>query len=156
MLRACFEQIGANGSQVADGACEDEHVHQLRIGLRRLRTALRIFRADDTSEISLQAAVLFRRFGAARDRAAVGAPLERELNEALADAGLPFKAPPLPASAAEVDPTVLMRLGTAQTLLLDLLALTQAEAPASDDATGVRDTFVRHIDRWHRRARRTG
>jgi len=152
VLRSCLEQISVNGSQVADGAYGDEHVHQLRIGLRRLRTALRMFRSDDVGELPIQAAVMFRRFGAARDQAAVAGPLERELNEALGAAGLTFRAPRLPPADAEADPTALMRLGPAQTVLLDLLALAQSDA-APPDAAGLGDTVTRAIDRWHRRVK---
>ncbi len=152
-LLSCLEQISVNASQVASGAFDDEHVHQLRIGLRRLRTALRLFRDPAFAELAVQAAILFRRFGAARDRAAVAAPLERELAQALAAAGLAFAPPPLPATDTEGDPVVLTRLGPAQTLLLDLFALTQAEpAPPAPDAPGLRNTLARQLTRWHRRA----
>ena len=141
----CLAQISVNASQVADGVYDDEHVHQLRIGLRRLRTALRIFGADDSSELAIQAAVLFRRFGAARDQAAIAGPLERALNDALAGADLPFRAPALPQEEPEADPTVLMRLGPAQALLLDLLALAQSDA-SPVDAPGLREALA-GIDR---------
>jgi inorganic triphosphatase YgiF len=150
VLRSCLAQVSTNASQVADGAYDDEHVHQLRIGLRRLRTALRIFDRADTADLALQAAVLFRRLGAARDQAAVGGPLERELNEALATAGLAFRAPPLPSTDAPADPATLVRLGPAQSLLLDLLALMQSDTPAPD-APALRDALVGRIGRWHRR-----
>jgi inorganic triphosphatase YgiF len=150
VLRSCLAQIAANGSQVADGTYDDEHVHQLRIGLRRLRTALRIFAGADTGELALQAAVLFRRFGAARDQAAVGGPLECELNEALTVAGLPFRAPPLPSTDPPADPTALMRLGPAQSVLLDLLALVQSDT-SPPDAPALPEAIVACITRWHRR-----
>jgi CHAD domain-containing protein len=153
VLLSCLEQIAVNGSQLAAGTFDDEHVHQLRIGLRRLRTALRLFRSDDTGELALEAAVLFRRLGAARDQAAVAGPLERELDEALAAAGLPFRAPAMPPADIDSDPVALMRLGPAQSLLLDLLAVTQSDGAAPAGASGVRDTLVHQIARWHRRVK---
>jgi CHAD domain-containing protein len=43
-----------------------------------------------------------------------------------------------------------MRLGPAQSLLLDLFALTrQPPEAAVDDAPGLRDTLARQIGRWH-------
>ncbi len=41
VLASCFDQVSVNASQVAAGDFGAEHVHQLRVGLRRLRTALR-------------------------------------------------------------------------------------------------------------------
>jgi triphosphatase len=41
VLHACLEQILANASEVAAGNADAEHVHQLRVGVRRLRTAMR-------------------------------------------------------------------------------------------------------------------
>ena len=54
----------------------DAHVHQLRVDLRRLRSALALFGADDGSMPDAGAAALFRALGAARiagpSRAAAG------------------------------------------------------------------------------------
>ncbi|HEX6704226.1 MAG TPA: CYTH and CHAD domain-containing protein [Albitalea sp.] len=153
VLLSCLQQIGANGSQVASGTYGDEHVHQLRVGLRRLRTALRLFR--DTvppDDVALQAAVLFRRLGAARDRAAVAAPLERDLTLALGAAGLAFAAPRLPAVGAEAEPGALMRLGPAQSLLLDLFeqTLEPASVTLPDDGS-LHELLAHQVNRWHRR-----
>ena len=44
VLRSTLDQVLANASEIADSKSSDvdeEHVHQLRVGLRRLRTALR-------------------------------------------------------------------------------------------------------------------
>ena len=152
VLLSCLEQVSVNGSQVASGCYGDEHVHQLRIGLRRLRTALRLFGdGAPAGDIGLRAAELFRHLGAARDRAAVAQPLEQALNAALAEMGLPLRAPPLPAGEAQVEPAQLMRLAPAQSLLLDLLALTQAPAAAAEQAQAgsLRQRLVQHIRRWH-------
>ena len=46
----CLDQVVHNASQIAEGIYEAEHVHQLRVGLRRLRTALRFFE-DRTASI---------------------------------------------------------------------------------------------------------
>ena len=60
VMRSCLDQIAVNASQVASGAYEDEHLHQLRVGLRRLRTALRLFEVDPT--FNLQTSENQRRF----------------------------------------------------------------------------------------------
>lgn len=41
VVAACLDQVLANASDVAGGCSGEEHIHQLRVGLRRLRTALR-------------------------------------------------------------------------------------------------------------------
>ena len=41
ILKACIDQVVANASILAAGQRDDEAVHQLRVGLRRLRTAVR-------------------------------------------------------------------------------------------------------------------
>ena len=46
VLRSCADHIIVNASQIASGEHADEHVHQLRVGLRRLRSALSLFEDD--------------------------------------------------------------------------------------------------------------
>ncbi len=41
VLRSCLKQVLANASEVAGGSMDPEHIHQLRVGIRRLRTAIR-------------------------------------------------------------------------------------------------------------------
>ena len=153
VLRSCLDQISVNASQVAAAQYDPEHVHQLRIGLRRLRTALRMFEVDAAMPgLGEQAAVLFRRLGAARDRAAIAEPLERDLRTALADAGLDFEPPALPPTEDEVEPSALLRLAPAQLLLLDLLAQTQTPPPPPPaDEPPLRDAMARRLNGWHRK-----
>ncbi|HEV7914053.1 MAG TPA: CHAD domain-containing protein [Albitalea sp.] len=154
VLRACLDPISVNASQVADGRCDPEHVHQLRVGLRRLRTALSLFEAEAAMpELAEHASVLFRRLGAARDRVAVAEPLERDLQAALRSAGLDIDAPGLPALDAESEPSVLLRLGPAQMLLLDLLACTQSALPPAADEPPLRKVLTRRLSRWDRTLR---
>jgi inorganic triphosphatase YgiF len=158
VLLSCLDQIAVNASQVASGDHEAEHVHQLRIGLRRLRTALRLFDAtfaDPAREAGLAeaAAALFRGLGVARDRVAIAEPMERELSAALDAAGLRFAAPTLPLPPDAIEPAPLVRGTPAQALLLTLFELTQAEPmAASADDVSIRDQLTRRLRRWHRKA----
>lgn len=43
MIGACLDQVRGNAATVVDGRSMPEHIHQLRIGLRRLRSVLRLF-----------------------------------------------------------------------------------------------------------------
>ena len=70
VVAACLAQILPNASEVAAGSEDAEHIHQLRVGIRRLRTALRELDAlgmgfDPAWEAPLVAA--FRALGAHRD-----------------------------------------------------------------------------------------
>ncbi len=139
VLRSCLEQISVNASQIAAGPQDPEHVHQLRVGLRRLRTALRFFDGAQLAEaidatsrdaMALEAAELFRQLGAARDQTAVAEPLMRALARALEAVGQPGEPPRLPAPVEAIDPTTLVRRVPTQLLLLMLIGRLQAEAPA--------------------------
>ena len=79
VLGPVLEQVLANASELATGSEDEEHVHQLRVGLRRLRTALRELgtlsqRVDPTWDESLArtAAAL----GVLRDNEAVAGAVE--------------------------------------------------------------------------------
>lgn len=70
VVAACLAQILPNASEVAAGSDDAEHIHQLRVGIRRLRTSLRELDAlgagfDPAWEAPLVAA--FRALGAHRD-----------------------------------------------------------------------------------------
>jgi CHAD domain-containing protein len=167
VLAHCLAQILPNASQVADGRCSDEHVHQLRVGLRRLRSALRFFdgwTAPVDATWAVRLAVLFGQLGVARDRDA----LAESLLPALREAGAPlFELPPAPAGPT---PTELLRANEATLLLLDLLAgqiegqaaTAQGPREGQEGAAGVldmaspapvalADAAGARLQRWHRR-----
>ncbi len=170
VLASCADQVIGNASQIASGEHTDEHVHQLRIGLRRLRTALQLF--DQTADpatagsplppvapaLAVAAATLFRRLGAARDQVAIEAGFAADLQAALQAAGVSGAAPSAMASGAEEAPDAVLRETASQGLLLDLLAATQAVEPVAvrsaspGDAPGLRDRLAARLNRWHRRA----
>ena len=93
IAHAALLQILPNAAEVAGGSGLPEHLHQLRVGLRRLRSALRLFAdwsGDADSALALDQALRepFNRLGEARDQ------------DALAAAGGP-PLPPLPAAGVE-------------------------------------------------------
>lgn len=162
VLASCLDQIATNAGVVASGHYADEHVHQLRVGLRRLRSAWRFFAGldapsaaePDAAEGGEVAAALFRALGAARDRAAVGVPLQHELRVALAALGLTLEPPSLPADVDAADPATLVRAASAQLLLLDLFAAVQPDAAAPSEpgsATApLRERVAARLNRWHK------
>ncbi len=156
MLQACAQQVLPNASQVASGSFGDEHLHQLRVGLRRLRAALALFDGvPEAQSLADASAALFRQLGAARDQAAIGAPLRAQLEQAIGAAGLSLIAPGLP-QAVPGDPARAVRAAPAQTLLLDLLAATLPtdDMPAAADAPAMPAVLASRLDRWHRRVSR--
>ena len=179
VLRSCADQVVVNASQVAAGGHGDEHVHQLRVGLRRLRTALQLFAAADAdaaagaraAAIDGGAAALFRSLGNLRDAAVTDSAFSADLAAALHSASVAGEAPLPPArkpgadvTTAVITATTLARSVAAQALLLDLFAVTSC-APADGEGDNEADTvslpapppktravLARRIARWHRKA----
>lgn len=181
VLRSCADQVVVNASQVAAGGHGDEHVHQLRVGLRRLRTALQLFAAADADAAAVAcaaaiddgAAALFRSLGGLRDAAVTDSAFSADLAAALHSAGVAGEAPlasarepgAAAAAAAAAVPavttaTALVRSAAAQGLLLDLLAATSS-APVDGESAResppaqppkTRAVLARQIARWHRKA----
>ena len=159
VLRNGTEQIGVNASQVASGTHGDEHVHQLRIGLRRLRSAVRLFEFGAVpgpgADIAESASQLFRRLGALRDQAAIASAFAADLTAALHSAGVRGEMPAADVAINAASANDVLRGVGAQTFLLDLLAAAHAEAPADDAANGeLKALLARRLKRWHRQAAR--
>ncbi|MBW8844114.1 MAG: CHAD domain-containing protein [Burkholderiales bacterium] len=139
--------IGLAESAQAAPARQSEHVHQLRVGIRRLRSALRAFRdwvAEPPAELVDGLRSLFAALGQVRDRDVLGGGVATEL----ARAG----APPLslPPAAEAPDPGVLIRAPETQRLLLAWItwrAGLQARPGAQDD---LKRLARRRLRRWQR------
>src|SRR5262249_40645477 len=117
VLRATLDQVLANASEVAAGSSNEEHVHQLRVGLRRLRTALRELapldvQIDPKWEAPLAAA--FRRLGDARDRVTAARAVRPLLENAHAPK-VEWRETPA------VDPVAIVHDATFQRTLVDVL-----------------------------------
>jgi triphosphatase len=87
-LECCLKQILGNASEVAAGALDEEIVHELRVGLRRMRTALRELTAfaphvDPAWETVFSRA--FKELGAHRDVVAVIPSILQEMSDAGVD-----------------------------------------------------------------------
>ena len=153
VLRNCADQILANASQLAAGEHAPEHVHQLRVGLRRLRSAIALFDFDDAA-LADAAAALFRALGAARDAAVVDAEFGSALVEAMRRAGVAVDTAPIVPPATALAPATLLRDSTTQVFLLDLLAAMQPEpAAAGADPLPLRELLAAHLNRWHAQVR---
>jgi inorganic triphosphatase YgiF len=159
VVSACLVQILPNASEVAAGSEDEEHIHQLRVGLRRLRSALRELAAlgpglESTWDAPLAQA--FRALGTRRDaqmRESVWLP---RLNAA----GAPALAREAAIAAPATPSHEAVRAPGFQDALVALIGF--SATPANDDVPGALDedaalAHIRHrLDRLARRVLRDG
>ena len=158
VLRSCADQIIGNASQVASGEHAAEHVHQLRIGLRRLRSALRLFdEAAAGPALGAPATLLFKALGDARDQSVVEHEFGARLRSAMQAVGIEGSVPWPAAAGAAVSAADHVRAAASQMFLLDVLAAMQgtsdagAAAPvAAPPVPALRDSLAKRLNRWHR------
>lgn len=150
MVAAALAQVLPNAAVLADGVGQPEHLHQLRVGLRRLRCVLRLFGehagADTTWQPQL--ADLFRRLGASRDLDVWAATLQ----PALVAAGGPALVLLPDVTPADLGPQ--LRDPRVHELWLALLAYAEADAPAVEGDPLLQPVAGRQLQRLHRRLSR--
>ena len=143
MLANPLGQLLANASQLADPAGgTPEHLHQLRVGLRRLRAVIKVYADLSPPELVALApalAALFGKLGAARDLDAMA----ESLWPALRAAGAPLVELPSDPSAG-VDIAALLGAQSTQRLWLDLLGFCQPD-PDLPDAVGLKRRELRRL-----------
>lgn len=150
IVRTCLAQIQRNLSALANGWGEPEHVHLARVGIRKLRTALREFGPSSPAVQPAwgeQLGDVFARLGHTRDRDVLATHLP-----AIEAAGGPaFSLPEhaaADAAAVAHDPEVTL-------LLLDLLEYAYGAPLADpDDAPGLVATVAGELRRLHRQTLR--
>lgn len=162
MLAECRRQVLANLAGVAgDAAYDPEHVHQARVGLRRLRSALRLAGIPRLAALDASAGALARALGQARDRDV----LLGTITPALAQAGAPFVIAATPGAPSDIRGVV--RSAPTQLMLLDLLAAEielqsapsarRSDSPpgeAPDPGLHTKEALEDALARWHRAIRR--
>jgi len=155
----CLAHMTRNAIAVTHGdpALRVEHVHQLRVGIRRLRSALRSFQGwapSPPADLVDGLRALFTTLGLSRDRDVLATGVMAEL----ARQGAP--ALTLSASSAGPDPVAAVSADATQRTLLgwiawraslaEPLAAQVEEAPAPDDAPAFHHHAERRLARWHR------
>ncbi len=133
VMAACLDQVVANAGEIADGNRDDEMIHQLRVGLRRMRTAARELDslcAGFEREWEAPVVAAFEALGEYRDRDTVAQSIEAQLSAA----GSPEPTLP-PLHAAAPDPVGVVRDKDFQCALLDALRFTLDPA-RSDPGAG--------------------
>jgi len=168
VVASCLAQMLPNASEIAagtDGPADEEQVHQLRIGIRRLRTALRELAPLDAGSKVFQAVEwepplveAFRALGELRDREQVVKLAQPRLREA----GAP-EFDPLGDDAKGDSPSAgdVVRAAAFQNVLVSLIGFTALapEEPAavdSVDADGARRLLRKRLQRLHKQAVRDG
>jgi triphosphatase len=132
VIDECLAQITRNAIGVADGdpALRVEHVHQLRIGIRRLRSALRSFQGWVPAPPAVLVnglKSLFATLGRSRDSDVLSSGVMAELAKACAP---PLK---LPVADAGPDPTDSVRADETQRTILAWIAWRAALVRKPDD-----------------------
>jgi triphosphatase len=159
VLGSALEQVLGNAREVASGEATDKHVHQLRVGLRRLRSVLR--ELQDLPELaSLPATVqehltaLFRQLGEHRDALVLVPALERQLAAVHAPLLARDPAAPLPDIGAAV------RDSAFQSAVLSIIGLQHRllEGTATDETNrkALRKTVSKRLRRLHAQSLEAG
>jgi inorganic triphosphatase YgiF len=151
-MESCLAQILGNASEIGAGAGDEEFVHQLRVGLRRLRTALRELRADRQGAAPGWEAILrstFQELGRHRDHAIVLPAIRVKLDAA----GVALVPAPALAVGAR-SPADVVRAALFQRTLLDVLAFTHDRAAGAfggpSKGKSVRASVAKRLDVLHR------
>ncbi|MEO8387956.1 CHAD domain-containing protein [Polaromonas sp.] len=152
-LANCLRQVLENASEIATGASDEEFVHQLRVGLRQIRTALRELRglgpeAEPAWERSFARAA--RELGAHRDAVTV----VPAIRAAMIAAGLKWDGEPKSASLIR-SPQSVVRDAEFQQTMLAILAFcrSQSDQGMQDRRArrALRAKLVRAIEALHRK-----
>lgn len=148
LLQSALEQVLANASDLADGLAEADTIHQLRVGLRRLRTVLRELKALSPAVPADWDRVLgevFGQLGLRRDQQVVAAAV-RPLLTAVSAPQLSWSRRSAP------DPVAAVRATEFQTTLIAILALAHGEADrfAALSSSAARKLLARRLEALHR------
>ncbi|WP_122901271.1 CYTH and CHAD domain-containing protein [Acinetobacter sp. B51(2017)] len=124
MVNQCLQHALPNASAIARDNYHAEHVHQLRVAIRRLRTAFKSFRDWTNADLTLwqqQLKTLFQQLGATRDQDALTESLIPQLQQA----GSPILK--LPQNAGKsVNLSRLLQAPSTTLLWLELIAFSQS------------------------------
>lgn len=145
IVASCLAQMLPNASEIAAGSTDEEQIHQLRIGIRRLRTALREVAGLDAGSGLFDAAgwepplvEAFRALGDLRDREQVVKLAQPQLREAGAPEFDPLAGGGDDAAADVRSSGDVVRAPAFQSVLVSLIGFTAA-APSAEIAPKAED-----------------
>ncbi len=155
VVGACLGQILPNMSELAGGSMHPDHIHQLRVGIRRLRTALRELAGltdaiDPAWELALVKA--FRSLGAHRDHSHLALVIQPQLQAA--------GGPDMQVGNAKAhtpDPGEAVRAPEFQDALLGLVGFVQGDITETiPEPDALKKAVSRRLEKLYRRALRDG
>ena len=156
VVRACLDQVLGNASEIGAGSIDAESIHQLRVGIRRLRTALRELQglapaADPAWEPAL--VDLFRALGRHRDHDYLECVAQPQLE---AQGG-----PPVDVGRPEdlADPPAAVRSPLFQDALLGLLEVihsANAQEASESGSRGALKMLGSRLEKLHRQVGKDG
>jgi triphosphatase len=133
VLNNCLRQILPNASEVAAGSSDAEHIHQLRVGIRRLRTALREMAelAPSPPDPAWDQALVeaFRDLGARRDLMLLQETVQPQIEAA---GGPPIRL--AQAAAPPIEAAAVVRAAGFQRVMMHLIAASLADGGARQAA----------------------
>ena len=155
VVQSCLDQMLPNASELASGSNHPDHVHQLRVGMRRLRTALReLGDLTDAVDPAWEAVLVtaFRALGVQRDSSYLTLILQPQL---LAAGGPDMRFDN--ASNGLPDAGEIVRAPDFQAVLLGLLGFLHRDVPASvNTPEDLKNAVAVRLGRLHKRALREG
>lgn len=147
IIENCLGQFLPNMAAIADEVAEPEHIHQARVSLRRLRSALKHF-SSWSSELNPvweeQIAELFRKLGDTRDEDAI----RTEVLPVIQQHGSPELLLPVSVQPSKELSTLFTSADTIK-LLLDLLAFAYSEEDSKNKTGGLKKHIQKSLDKLH-------
>lgn len=147
IVENCLGQFLPNMAAIADGIAEAEHIHQARVSLRRLRSALKHFSSWSNEVNPLweeQIAELFRQLGDTRDEDAI----RTEVLPIIKQHGSPELLLPVSAQPLK-ELSILFTSSDTIKLLLDLLAFAYSEEDSKSKSGGLKKHIKKSLDKLH-------
>ncbi len=140
VIRNTLQHLLPNATALSIECHDSEHIHQARVAIRRLRSALRFFNVEELHIPPVwaeQLTELFQQLGAARDRDALAENLLPQLEAA----GSPINDLP-PVKAENIEVSHLFKQPETNYLILDLLRYSQT-APLKKNSKDIRTLYQR-------------
>jgi inorganic triphosphatase YgiF len=145
-LAVSLDQVIRNASELAAGSGHDEHIHQVRVGIRRTRTALRELVREDASEEEKALIHVFRELGKHRDTSHVLqsiAPKVRRAEGPMPDESAAGRGP---------SPARTVRSPAFQDAVLSLLAKSCELRTDNSSGGRAKSEVVRRLAKLHKKA----
>lgn len=142
-LAVSLDQVIRNASELAAGSSDEEHIHQMRVGIRRTRTALRELVREDAAAEEQSLIHAFRELGKHRDTSHVIRTIAPRLREA--------GGPVVDESESDqgVSPARTVRAQPFQDAVLSLLAKSCELRADHSLASHAKATIVRRLAKLH-------